>query len=350
MSQVASPPGRQAPGPGRKTLWVLGNLTIDDLVRPDGTTAMGMCGGNAVYAALGAAIWRSHVGLGARIGPDYPRAHIARLEGAGIELALVHVAAPSIHNWALYEPDDVRRFINWVSSGSHADQSIRPEELTPATVGADAWHVAPMPLSIQSGLVRRLRRKRPGLLSLDPHESYIAGHEDELLALLRDVDIFLPSRTEARILHGRHDPEAAARAFVAAGAGIVAIKLGPEGSMVCGADGVAHHVPAVPVAAIDPTGAGDAWCGGFLAAYRALPDAVAAACHGAVSASFAIERQGAVELVDVDPGEARRRLEWALDAASPTGRASSKPSSSAASPPSTPILAPPGRETRHAHG
>ena len=338
----------------RKPLWVLGNLTIDDLVRPDGTTAMGMCGGNAVYAALGAAIWRPRVALGARIGPDYPQSNIARLEQAGIELALVRVAASSIHNWALYEPDDVRRFINWVSSGSHAEQSIRAEELTAATAGADAWHVAPMPLSVQAGLVRRLRRRRQGLLCLDPHESYIAGHEDELVALLPDIDIFMPSRTEARLLHGRHDPEAAARAFIAAGAGIVVIKLGPEGSMVYGADGVAHHVPAVPVAAIDPTGAGDAYCGGFLAAYRALPDAVAAACHGAVSSSFAVERQGALELVDADAAEARRRLEWALDAASPTGPAASMPSPSATPPPSetapTPMLAPPGRETRHAHG
>jgi sugar/nucleoside kinase (ribokinase family) len=345
-------------GPGpvarRGALWVLGNLTIDDVVLPDGTTAMGLCGGNAVYAALGAAIWRRDVALSVRIGPDFPRAHMNQIERAGIEVALVEVTTPSIHQWALYEPDDVRRFVTWVSSGTHADQSIRPDELPAGMAGAGACHVAPMPLTIQAALLRRLKRRRPELLSLDPHDEYIAGHEAELLALLQDVDIFMPSRKEARLVHGRDDPEQAARAFVRAGAGIVAIKLGPDGSIVCGTDGVAHQVPAVPAAVVETTGAGDAYCGGFLAAYRNRPDAVEAACHGAVSASFAVERRGAVALVDIEPKEAQRRLAWALDAASPnTPRAAHQASSpappSAASGPAS-ILTPPGTETRRAHG
>ena len=58
-------------------VWVLGNLTIDDLVFADGRTVMGACGGNAIFAALGARLWSSRVGLAARIGPDYPDAYRA---------------------------------------------------------------------------------------------------------------------------------------------------------------------------------------------------------------------------------------------------------------------------------
>jgi ribokinase len=171
------------------------------------------------------------------------------------------------------------------------------------------------------------------LISLDPHDEHIAGNERGLLALLRDVDLFLPSRGEARQLYGHDDPEAAARAFVAAGPEVVAIKLGAEGSLVCGPDGVAHHVPAVPARVVDPTGAGDTYCGGFLAAYSRSPDAVAAACHGAVSASFAVERRGAIDLVDVDRAEAERRLA-SIRAASPR----------------PPISFQRDQETPHAHG
>lgn len=296
------------PLPDRDTVWVLGNLTIDDLVMPDGTTSMGQCGGNAVYAALGAAIWQPHVGLATRIGPDFPRAHIEHLERAGLELGLVAVTAPSIHNWALYESGDVRRLVTWVGSGSHADQSIRGDELPVGVNRADACHVAPMPPPIQTELVRHLRAVGVRLISLDPHDEYIAGHEEELLAILPFVDLFLPSRSEARLLYGRDAPEEAARAFAAAGPRAVAIKLGPEGSIVCAADGIDRHVPAVPADVVDPTGAGDAYCGGFLAAFGRWPDAVSAACHGAVSASFAVERRGAVALTGVDSAEAGHRL------------------------------------------
>src|SRR5438093_138489 len=110
-------------------LWVLGNLTIDDLVLPDGTTAMGLCGGNAIFAALGGRLWSTRVGLAARIGPDFPETHVRSLEAAGIQLALSPTTAPSMHNWALYETADRRRFINWLDSGSHVDQSLSPAEV-----------------------------------------------------------------------------------------------------------------------------------------------------------------------------------------------------------------------------
>ena len=314
------------------TLLVLGCFTIDDVVLPDGTTSTSQCGGNAVYGALGAAIWRSRIGMAARMGPDFPVAHVRELERAGLELHLVPVAAPSIHNWIRYGSDDVRGMGIWDDSGSHADQSIRPGELPPTLEHVDACHVAPMPLAIQVELVRHLRRAGVRLVSLDPHDEHVAGNEDELLALLGEVDLFLPSRAEARLLYGHDDPEAAVRSFVAAGPTAAVIKLGPEGSIVCGPDGVAHQVPAVPARVVDPTGAGDTYCGGFLAAYSRQPDAVAAGRHGAVSASFAVEVRGALGLADVDRAEAERRL--AAISASPSPLPS--PSSD--------------QETSHAHG
>ena len=43
----------------------------------------------------------------------------------------------------------------------------------------------------------------------------------------------------------------------------------------------------------DPTGAGDAFCGGFLAGYRQTYDPVQAVLHGSVSASLVVEGSGA---------------------------------------------------------
>src|SRR5437016_1918973 len=102
-------------------IWVLGNLTIDDVVGSDGTVSIGRCGGNAIYAAVGARVWSDRVGLCARVGPDYPKQHLETLRREGIRLELVEVATPSIRNWALYEGADTRRFIPWISSGTHLE-------------------------------------------------------------------------------------------------------------------------------------------------------------------------------------------------------------------------------------
>lgn len=291
-------------------LWFLGNLTIDDIVQWDGTIAMGVCGGNAVFAAVGAAVWQPEVGIAARVGRDFPLTNLEALERAGLVLVLSKVDTPSIHNWALYESPEARQFINWSSSGTYLEQSIQPRELPLEIDRAAGCHVAPMPIEVQVQLVERLAVAAP-VVSLDPHEAYIVQHEGELLDVLKKVDIFLPSRREAQLLFGRDDPESAARHFVRAGARIVAIKLGGEGSVVMAAgQDTVRHVPAIPVDVVDPTGAGDSYCGGFLAAYCRGADPFLAACHGTVSASFVVEQRGAYAVLPIDVGEAQRRLEW----------------------------------------
>jgi ribokinase len=291
-------------------LWVLGNLTTDDLVLADGTTAMGLCGGGAIFAALGGRLWSTRVGLSARVGPDYPSAHLQAVAAAGIELALSPVAAPSIHSWALYETADRRRFINWLDSGSHLEQSLLPAEVPAEATAARVCHIAPMPLAVQAQLVRHV--KRPGtLVALDPHDEYIQGADAQLLDLLGLVDLFLPSRREAALLFGRDAPEAAAAAFAARGPRAVVIKLGADGCLVYG-DGQAGpwQVPAVPVDALDPTGAGDAFCGAFGVSYGHSGALVDAACHATVAASFVVEQRGALAVLPLDRPAAERRLEW----------------------------------------
>jgi len=292
-------------------LWVLGNLTTDDLVLADGTTAMGLSGGNAIFAAIGGRLWSKRVGLAARIGPDYPQSHVRALEAAGIQLALSPTTAPSIHNWALYEAADRRRFINWLDSGTHLEQSLLPAEVPTEAQAARVCHVAPMPLEVQSKLVRHLARGTT-LVSLDPHDEYVRASEARLLQLLGQVDLFLPSRQEATLLFGRDAPEDAALAFAKCGPQVVVIKLGAEGSLAYGPELERPvHVPAVSVNAIDPTGAGDAFCGAFCVSYRRQPvgNVLEAACCATVAASFVVERRGALAVLPFDCSAAEQRLE-----------------------------------------
>ena len=68
------------------------------------------------------------------------------------------------------------------------------------------------------------------------------------------------------------------------------------------------EIPAYPSRLIDPTGAGDVFCGGFLAGFAAGYDPLQAAMQGNISASFSIEGSGVFYLLDSMPGLAQARL------------------------------------------
>ncbi|WP_374571203.1 carbohydrate kinase family protein [Phenylobacterium sp.] len=87
---------------------------------------------------------------------------------------------------------------------------------------------------------------------------------DELERLLPFVDVFMPSAVEARGLTGEADLAAAARRFVATGAGACVIKNGAEGAVTL-FDGEIAVVPAHVVEPVDTTSCGDSFCAGFIA-------------------------------------------------------------------------------------
>ena len=290
-------------------LYVLGNFTIDDVVYHGADVHWDQPGGNALYSALGAQIWMPDVGVLARLGNDYPTKHLDALRRRGLRLAVREIDHPNIHNWSLYEEGGDRRFINHRSSGTHNEMSIRPEDLCAEDRQARAYHVAPMPTDIQLGLVRALKRP-DSLVSLDPHLDYLNGHEPELDAMLRIVDFFLPSREEARVAYGADRPEDAARHFGASGPRAIVVKLGEDGSLVYDrSSGRMVHVPVVPVAVQDLTGAGDAYCGGFIAGMLSTGDPIEAALYGTVSASYVVESRGAVAVPAPNHADATRRLD-----------------------------------------
>jgi thioredoxin reductase len=97
------------------------------------------------------------------------------------------------------------------------------------------------------------------------------------------------------------------------GVPVVALRMGARGSLVATPGGEVYTVPAVPTTVVDTTGAGDAYCGGFLVALGSGVDAGEAGAWAAVSASFAIEQFGVPIFDERTQVEAQRRLAWARD-------------------------------------
>jgi ribokinase len=132
---------------------------------------------------------------------------------------------------------------------------------------------------------------------------------DSIAPMLAQVDAFLPSEVElAALVPGAATAEALAQVATRC-RGTVAVKLGPRGCLVwdrAKAEPVA--VPALPVDALDPTGAGDSFCGGFLAGLVETRDPVKAACFGTVSASRIVTRFGVDGVLPPDHAAARESL------------------------------------------
>lgn len=93
--------------------------------------------------------------------------------------------------------------------------------------------------------------------------------EEQMRRLARQADLIKLSDEETELLTGERGPRQAALALRRQGAACVAVTLGPEGALVAAGDGVVH-VPGFAVTAVDTTGAGDAFWGGFLHRFLTL--------------------------------------------------------------------------------
>lgn len=276
---------------GQSGRWVVGHLTIDDVVLPDGRTVMGTVGGAAIYAAVGAHLVGSTLGIITRLGSDYPQASAEQLETAGIPTQLTRVPGRALSQWAIYEHDGSRTYLLHPDSGDYRDTSPSPTD-GPDWDVVGALHLAPMPVRFQQPWVEEAAIRDIPIVTLDPHHDSSADDPGRVLAMLPSLTAFLPSELEAARLHGP-DPERAADAFVAAGAEMAVVKCGAAGSILATPDG-RWHISACSVDAADTTGAGDSYCGAFLSAIAAGHDPQHAARLGTVAAALTIQQSGAL--------------------------------------------------------
>jgi sugar/nucleoside kinase (ribokinase family) len=317
----------------------IGGLREDYALLPSGEARLCELGGSAVYAAVGARVWASAVGLVARVGANYPAAWLARLEERGFDTGGVKVLPELQDTRAFYaytslevraETDPAAHFARvglplppelagYVPPGSRPHEhkklgplNVRPADVPPDYARARGFHLAPDDLVVHTTLPVMLRHQGTSYITCDPDYTYMQpAFAKEVKRLVRGLDAFLPSEEEARAflaLPPGGDLWQAAETFGAMGAKIVVIKSGMHGQQVYDVAGRRKwHIPAYPAKARDLTGGGDAYCGGFLAGLAQAHDPVEAAVRGAVSASIVVEGTGALYALDGLPALAEAR-------------------------------------------
>jgi sugar/nucleoside kinase (ribokinase family) len=322
---------------------VLGRLTRDYVLLPDGTPLLDIPGGSALYAAVGLATWEPQPppALVARVGEDYPMDWLEKFESCGLDVRGVRMLPDAIDlrsftaiidRYSLSVDDPVAHFARAglsfpkallgyrPSSSATIDSrtqmqpiSLRQADLPEDYMEATAAHLCPLDYLTHSLMPALLRRAEVTTITLDPSSGYMnPAYWVDIPALLTGLTAFLPSEEEVRALfqNRSNDLWEMAEALSAYGCEIIVIKCGERGQLVYDAATRSRwEVPPYPARFANPIGAGDAFCGGFLAGYRRTYDPLEAALYGNIAASLVVEGNLATYALDALPGLHVARLE-----------------------------------------
>ncbi|WP_297535935.1 carbohydrate kinase family protein [Thermococcus sp.] len=240
-------------------LVVLGHVSIDTIVFPDGRR-IGMPGGAAAAVATSASLAGAKVGLVTKIGEDFPREWLERLSQYVDTRGVQILPGKTIHIWVIYKPDGSVESPVEMGVAKRMGETPIPEDYMKAKL----FHIAPIPPEEQLKVVDRLEGKR---ISIDFNPTYYEDYRrkpDLVRELVSRSYIVFPNEREAKLITGLNDVRKAAEELYSWGARLVVVTRGREGVLVY--DGSFREFPALPVEGeIDPTGAGDAFAGGFLA-------------------------------------------------------------------------------------
>lgn len=272
-------------------------LTVPALPRPGETV---LCpgyvlkpGGKGANQAVAAARAGAEVRLFGRVGDDaFGRQLCQHLAGEGVDIAGVATdAAPTGCAAVCVDGQGENQIV--VAGG--ANLALRADQVPDAVLTPAATVLMQMEVpaaQVQALIARARARGARTVLNLAP-----AGELPR--AVLAELDVLVVNALEAAALAQRFGltgatPRDHARALAASGPVTCVVTLGGAGALAAEPDGRLWHVPALPVAPVDTTGAGDAFCGVLAAsldAGDALPMALRCASVAAGLACLALGAQ-----------------------------------------------------------
>jgi sugar/nucleoside kinase (ribokinase family) len=288
----------------------LGTMAFDAIETPFGKVDK-IVGGSATYVAYAASHLTQPIQQISIVGNDFPEEEMNELRARNVQLTGVEVV-----------PDQKSFF--W-SGKYHLDMNSRDTLITDLNVLADFKPKVPeeyqgseflmlgnlMP-SLQISVIEQLR-KRPKLIVLDTMNFWMEIALDDLKKALGMVDVLMVNDSEARQLSGEFSLVKAAKKIQQMGPKFLIIKKGEHGALLFH-DAQVFFAPALPLEEVfDPTGAGDAFAGGFIGhlartkdiSFQNMKTAIIA---GSALASFCVEKFGPQRLKEITKADIDARL------------------------------------------
>ncbi len=321
-----------------------GCLNQDYILPVSGPPQMNVLGGNLAYAAAGLGLWGETSGLVARLGEDFPTAWLEQFRDLGFDLQGVRIVPGSIDSrrFMAYDNAGMVDFDNPVqhfadreltypphllgyepkmthisSRTTPLKQSIQISDVPSAYLEAAMVHICPIDYLSHVILPTVFRQGQASTVTLSPSPGYMnPSFWEEIPGILSDVTAFITSESEMRNLFQGRLTDFWEMAEVLAGYGPEFILIRQESWAYYVYDRVSNHrwiVPNYPSQIVDPTGAADAFAGGFLVGYRRHYDPLQASLMGNIAASLVLEGSGVFYALGAMPGLVDARLDVLRD-------------------------------------
>ncbi|MEM3054834.1 MAG: PfkB family carbohydrate kinase [Candidatus Bathyarchaeia archaeon] len=274
----------------------VGHFSIDSIILPNRKAPYVILGGSVAYVSLAAKNLGASVSVISKIGSDFPEAYLWWLNQEGVDLS--GVIKSSEAKTTRFELKYTEDFSGRTLRLTNRAKSIALEDL-PNSIEAKAIHIAPIANEISYNVAEKLKSSA-GVLSLDPQGLIRIFDENGNVTygslankrILELVNIYKSSLEEIEAVTGQRELKYCIKAVHDFGVETVIVTLGRKGAALS-IDGTIYNIPAYkPNKIIDPTGAGDAFIGGFLAEYVQGEDSHWCACVGSAVASTVVEGIG----------------------------------------------------------
>ena len=296
---------------------VVGTVAFDSVKTPEGE-ASDAIGGSATYFSAAASFY-APVDVIAVVGKDFPLDALDFLRERQVDISGLEIREGKTFRWAgeyaanMNDRRTTDTQLN-VLSGFRpvlADRHREHDHVFLANLDPDVQ----LEVLTQSG--------RPGIVACDTMDFWIDGKREALLSMLDRVDVLIINDGEARQLVDHHNLVRAADRILDLGPRAVVVKRGEHGATLRTEDSW-FALPAYPVSSvIDPTGAGDAFAGGFMGYLAQSGDDAGndalkrAMVHGSVMASFNVEDFSVRRLVSLTGDEISDRHDRFLEMITP---------------------------------
>ncbi|KAB1070003.1 sugar kinase [Tamlana haliotis] len=291
-------------------LVIVGTVAFDAIETPFGKTDK-ILGGAATFIGLAASYFNIDAAAVSVVGGDFPQEYLDLLSNKNIDISGIEIVK------------DGKTFF-W-SGRYHNDMNSRDTLITELNTLADFNPVVPEdykdaevvmlgnlhPL-VQASVLDQMTNK-PKMVILDTMNFWMDCALDDLLNVIKRVDVITINDEEARQLTGEYSLLVAAEKIQTMGPKYVVIKKGEHGALLFHKD-EAFYAPALPLKEVfDPTGAGDTFAGGF-AGYLAKTNDFSfenmkqAVIYGSTLASFCVEKFGTERTQNLSNEEVHKRL------------------------------------------